>query len=111
MDKRIESFLADKFQGAQLDGIKKFMQPGFSLNGQIAIASIFVFAQEHGKNIDEVLAACQAEWEKNWNFQHPELRGDPDAPGKAGLNNRISLEDIYHKLGIPNPAAQQAKAG
>jgi hypothetical protein len=95
MDKRIESFLADKFQGVELENIKKFMNLDFSLNGQIAIASIFVFAQEHGKSVDEILAACQNEWKNNWNLQHPELRGDPDAPGKAGLNNRISLDNIY----------------
>lgn len=99
MDKRIESFLADKFQGVELENIKKFMNSGFSLNGQIAIASIFVFAQEYGKSVDEVLAACQNEWERNWNFQHPDMKGDPD----ASASNRISLEDIYLKIGVPSP--------
>ena len=99
MDKRIESFLADKFQGVELESIKKFINLGFSLNGQIAIASIFVFAQEYGKNVDEVLAACQIEWENNWNFQHPDIKGDPDVI----TSNRISLEDIYLKIGVPSP--------
>ena len=99
MDNRIESFLADKFQGVELEKIKEFLDRGFSLNGQIAIASIFVFALEYGKSVDEVLAACQTEWENNWNFQHPEIKGDPD----MNRSNRISLEDIYLKIGVPSP--------
>ena len=99
MDKRIESFLADKFQGVELERIKEFMDRGFSRNGQIAIASVFVFAQEHGKSVEEVLAACQNEWENNWDFQHPDMKGDPD----VSASNRISLEDIYLKIGVPSP--------
>lgn len=103
MDKRIEAFVREKMEGSEAEKAINFLNRGFSVNGQIAIASLFVFAREAGKTADEVLAACQTEWKKNWDFQHPELRGDPDAPGKAGLNNRISLEDIYAALGMPSP--------
>jgi hypothetical protein len=79
------------------------MDRGFSFNGQIVIASIFLYGDGDGKSVEDILEICQIEWDKNWNFQHPDLRGDPDAPGKAGIKNRISLEDIYEKLGILSP--------
>ena len=31
-----------------------------------------------------VLAALEAEWDRNWQYQHPDIKGDYDAPGAAG---------------------------
>jgi hypothetical protein len=61
---------------------------------------MFLYAKDKGKTIKEVLKRCNEEWTKSWNFQHPELRGDPDAPGGAGKTNRKALIDIYNSLGI-----------
>lgn len=89
--------------GDDADRIESFLKRGFSLNGEIVVASIFLFVKEHGKDIDEVLQECEKEWERNWDFQHPDIRGNPDAPYGAGLQNRASLENIYSALGVPSP--------
>ncbi|MBN2093782.1 MAG: hypothetical protein JW740_00170 [Candidatus Zambryskibacteria bacterium] len=76
----------------------------FCLNGQIAVASIFVFAKEHGIPVDAVIVETDKEWTRNWHYQHPEIRGSADAPGAAGIENRISLENIYSTLSVQSPA-------
>jgi len=68
-----------------------------------------MFAAEHGRPVPEVLAACEKEWERNWKFQHPDLRADSDAPGGAGNQNRVSLENVYSSLGIPSPLQEGTK--
>lgn len=73
------------------------------------IASIFFFARDYKKPISEVLQACESEWQRNWNYQHPEIKGDPDAPGAAGLQNRLSLKNIYNALKIPLPSRRSLK--
>ncbi len=108
MDSRIASFLNNHFKSAEASRITTFLD-GFSQNGQIVIASIFVFAQEAGKSVEEVLSLCEKENQRNWHYQHPDIRGDADAPGAAGLQNRASLEHIYSTLGIKSPVAQRTE--
>ncbi len=90
--------------------IEAFLDRGFSRGGQIAIASIFLFAAEQEKPVVEVLVECEREWKRNWEFQHPEIKGDPDAPGAAGEANRTSLENIYHALNLPSPLVSSEKS-
>lgn len=112
MISKIKQALEKKFQGKGLAPIVAFLDQGFSENGQIAVASIFLFAKEHQVSVADVLAQCQVEWDRNWKNQHPEIRGNPDAPGGAGIQNRASLENIYAALGIPSPlkSAQERRA-
>jgi|GEM_PF-2092160 len=112
MISKIKQALGKKFQGKELAQIVAFLDQGFSENGQIAVASIFLFAKEYQVSVADVLAQCQREWDRNWKNQHPEIRGNPDAPGGAGTQNRASLENIYVALGIPSPfkSAQERRA-
>lgn len=103
MDSDLRIRLQELLGPKELSIIENFLNRGFSLNGQVVIASIFGFAKEQKVPLERVLEECEKEWEKNWKFQHPELRGDPDAPGAAGRQNRTSLENIYKRIGIPNP--------
>ncbi|PJE69595.1 MAG: hypothetical protein COU98_01165 [Candidatus Staskawiczbacteria bacterium CG10_big_fil_rev_8_21_14_0_10_38_10] len=102
MLQRIREELLKCFKSEDVEKIERFLE-GFSPNGEIAVGSIFLFANERQIPVDDVLRECQKEEERNWKFQHPELRGDPDAPGGAGNQNRISLRNIYVALGIPDP--------
>ena len=79
-----------------------FLERDFSPRGQVFVASLFVYMKEANKTLDEVLAALEEQWEKTWNFQHPDIKGDPDAPG-AGIASITSLADIHQKLGVPLP--------
>jgi len=108
MDKFKDSLVINKLKKIFLDGddagkIKDFLKRGFSLSGEIVITSIFMFAQENNKGIDEVLQECEKEWERNWDNQHPNIRGNPNAPGSAGFQNRASLCNVYNSLGIKSP--------
>ncbi|MDD2646880.1 MAG: hypothetical protein PHV78_01220 [Patescibacteria group bacterium] len=106
---KIKQFLQRYFGGTDLASIMTFLDKGFSLNGQVVVSTIFVSAQECRVPVTRVLAECEKEWDRNWNFQHPELRGNPDAPGGAGMQNRASLEKIYTALGIPSPREGRAR--
>ena len=108
MDTKVVDFLNNHFELAEVSKISAFLRD-FSQNGQITVASIFVFAQEAKKSVDEVLALCEKENQRNWYYQHPDIRGDVDALGGAGLQNRLSLENIYGALGIKSPAARRTK--
>ncbi len=108
MDPQIVSFLNNRYKPEEVVRITTFLD-SFSRNGQIAIVSIFAFAQEAGKSVDEVLSLCEKENQRNWQYQHPDIRGDADAPGAAGLQNRTSLENIYSTLGIKSPMAKRAE--
>jgi len=83
--------------------IEDFVGRGFSINGELVVASIFLYAKGNGKSVTEVLAECEKEWERSWNFQHPDIKRDPNAPGNAGIQNRVSLQNIYSALGVQSP--------
>ena len=106
---QVAEVLRQSLPAADEDRALKFLEQGFSVPGQIAIASVFLYAREHSKQMDEVLEALSKEWKRNWYFQHPNIRGSADAPGGAGLQNRASLENIYSTLGIPSPTKDSRK--
>jgi len=101
--------LGGNFSEKEIAKIKDFLERGFSPGGIFAIISIFFYAKENEKTVDEVLEQCKDEWERNWQYQHPDLRGSPDAPGGAGNQNRISLTNIYNALEIPNPYKEETE--
>jgi len=111
MDAEIKEGLAKIFIAERVEQIATFLNRGFdSQNAQIAISSIFIYAKDNGKSVTEVLAECEKEWTRNWNFQHPDIKGDPLAPGGAGKQNNASLLNIYRALGIPTPAEAEKAA-
>ncbi|TFB09129.1 hypothetical protein E3V08_01335 [Candidatus Atribacteria bacterium MT.SAG.1] len=103
MDKRIKARIKSCFTGKEVERIESFLDRRFSKNGQIVIVSIFTSAKREKISIKKVFIGIEEEWKRNWHFQHPEIKGDPDAPGNAGRQNRMSLENIYSFLGILSP--------
>lgn len=103
MKTAIKAALKDRFTEEEVAKIEAFIDKGFSEGGRVVVASIFLRADEEGKTVAQVLEQCEKEWPNNWNFQHPDLRGDPDAPGGAGRTSRIALLNIYNALGIKPP--------
>lgn len=109
--KKIKEFLEKELSVEDAASAIEFLNLNFSKNGQIAIASIFLYAKEQGVSIPaEVIPALKNEWERSWNYQHPELRADPDAPANAGIQNRAILLAIYSKTGIILPTEQKEPA-
>jgi len=89
--------------------IVDFLNRQFSPNGIIAIASIFTFTKKQDEPISvaRILEECEKQWKRNWYYQHPSIKGDPDAPGGAGIQNRASLELIYSAIGVSSPAHEK----
>ena len=103
-NEKFPSFLREKFDGdPDAERAIAFLEKDFSSNGEITVGSVMLYAMEAGRTLAEVLAVCEEEWNRNWNYQHPDLRGDMDAPGGAGIQNRASICNIHAKLGIPMP--------
>jgi len=103
MNAEIKSRIEAHFTNEEVAQIETFLDRGFSQNGQIVIASVFLFAQENKKSVAEVLIECEKEWERNWQYQHPDIKGNADAPGAVGTQNRMSLVNIYSSLNLPSP--------
>jgi hypothetical protein len=103
MNIEIKNKLKNRFTDKEVLQIETFLNKGFSENGQIAVTSIFLYSSEHQKSVEDVLSECGKEWERNWQYQHPDIKGDADAPGGAGTQNKVSLENIYSALKIPSP--------
>jgi hypothetical protein len=109
MNQAVKDELDKSFPVGEADKVRKFLDKGFSNNGQVVIASIFLRAQEQGKKTDDILEQCDKELERNWKYQHPAIRGDPDAPGNAGIQNRRSLENIYSAMNMLSPLTEEGK--
>lgn len=107
MDAGIKEKIKPHFTSEEVGQIEELLNRQFSKNGQIVIASIFLYAKENQKSVAEVLKECEKEWERNWQYQHPYIKGDPDAPAAAGMQNRASLQNIYSSLGITSPFASK----
>ena len=101
----LSAFLRDVLTDNADKVIKYLEEKAFSPEGQMVIGSIFAFAKDHEISVEKVIAEADKEWVRNWQYQHPEIRGSADAPGAAGMQNRASLNNIYQALGIPNPAS------
>ncbi len=93
----IQAFLRESISAPNLQKVKE-MTGRFSYEGQIAIGSLLVFAEEAGKT-DEALSLLEKLYEDEWKFQHPEMRGSP----KASKANQMYLADVYQQLGITPP--------
>lgn len=101
------TFLGENFAPEEVQRIVAFLDRGFSPDGEATVATnIFFYAKEHGKKLADVFAACELEWTRNWQNQQLNVRGDTDAPGPAGVQNRISLSNIYKALGIQNQSRE-----
>ncbi len=70
----------------------------FSLNGQIAIATLLRYALEQEK-FERALALLERFYREHWFYQHPEVRGDPEFT----TVNAQYLERAYAELGIALP--------
>lgn len=103
VDSVIRDFLNKKLDGDADVAIDFLTECGFCKNGQIVVGSIFVFAKEQGVSVEAVVGVAKKEYECNWQFQHPEIRGNPDALGAAGEQNRLSLLNVYNELGVSKP--------
>ncbi len=101
----ISAFLRDVLEDEAEPVIIDLEDKRFCQNGQIAIASIYGFAKDHEVSSSDVNAEIEKEYERNWKFQHPEIRGSIDAPRAAGIQNRASIQNIYSALGIPHPSS------
>lgn len=105
MNEEIAKALRARFKEKDSEEIIAFLNRGFDAdNAQIAIASIFFYADKEGIPPERVLIECEKEFKRNWDFQHPEIKGDTLAPGGAGKQNIVSLNNIYEALNIRNPA-------
>ena len=104
MDAKMRAVLEVHFTSEEVVQMEAFLDRGFSENGQIVVANIFLFGRENQKSVTDVLIECEKEWERNWQYQHPDIKGDPDAPGGAGIKNRTSLENVSSALGISPPS-------
>ena len=108
VDENIVKALKIEFKG-EAGKIISFLERGFSDScAQVAIASIFSFAKDNGITVDRVLEECEKEWQDNWNFQHPDIRGSLSVPG-AGAKSKRSIDNICRALGIPLPEEVLAK--
>lgn len=103
LNEQIAIVLRQKFPGPEGESAVKFLSQNFSENGQIAIASVFLYAGDVGKSVVDVLPALKRNFDKYWSYQHPDIRGDCDAPGCGGQNRSI-IKDVHDELGIPFPA-------
>lgn len=97
LDSAIGDFLREKIPSQFLTQAEEFAAR-FCQNGQIAVATLLVFAEEDGKT-GEALQALETTWQEHWKYQHPDARGDPDLSSA----NRQRLNAVYQELGIALP--------
>lgn len=88
-------------EGAALD--RFFASRKFSLEGESAIAAIFLNALEESVDADRAIRCFEIEWLATWVFQPHKHRGNPDAPGEIGERNRAVFNAICAKLGLTQP--------
>jgi hypothetical protein len=82
--------------------INEFLSRDFSNSGQVTIASLFLYGKEAGKEVQEILTVLEECFNKNWQYQHPDIRGNVDVPIRGAMNQAL-LCDIHSQLGIPLP--------
>jgi hypothetical protein len=110
MEEKVKAALEKNFTDGEIARIGKFLDRGFCVGGQIVVSSIFIYAREKNISVARVLKECEKEWTRNWDMQHPDIKGSADAPGGASRENRISLINIYSALGLELPeAAEKSK--
>ena len=104
IDEGIEKFLEDKIPPDKLEEALQWVGRFPSPNGKIVIASFLVCAQE-AERFKCALEVLEEYWKSDFQFQHPEARGNPDALPKV----RKILGIMYQGAGIPFPKAQGQK--
>ena len=103
---QIEAMLREHLPADEVDSAIHFLNQSFTTNGQIVIGSVFLLAAERQIPTAKVLEVLQIEWDRNWYYQHPHLRGDTEAPDVAGVKNQTSIIDVYNALGLPHPGQE-----
>lgn len=93
----IRKFMEDSFPQGIRERAWEFVCE-FSLNGQIAIATLLRYAFEQDK-FDRALEVVERFYREHWHYQAPEVRGDP---GFTTVNAQY-LERAYRELGIKMP--------
>lgn len=93
----IRSFMEESFP----TGVRTHAQEmvdRFSLNGQIAIATLLRYAHEQEK-FDAAMKLLEKFYREHWVYQHPEVRGDP---GFTTVNAAY-LERAYQEIDMKMP--------
>jgi hypothetical protein len=65
MDAIIVKMLKGAFLESEVVKIVNFIERGFSMEGEIDIASVFLYAKEYGKSVEDTLLWCEKEWNRN----------------------------------------------
>lgn len=98
IDPNISSFITKNFPRASRavvrDWVDRFARP----KGQITISTFLAFAQEDEK-LPAALEVLGRFWESDFNDQHPDGRGDPDALPKT----RDILDRMYRACEMKTP--------
>ena len=103
-DQKFIEVLGRHFSLPEVQQIVKFLDRGFSPQGEVTLVGIFIYAGGMQKKpLQEIFNACEEEWLRNWSLQDTEVRGDPEAPGGLRSQNVMSSVLIYLRLKIPNP--------
>lgn len=92
--------IQEGFEPEEAEAIVQFLRDfGFYAVG--LIANLFFSAREKGYSVSETIDLLMPEWRQNWKDQPELILGDPNAGGEIGERNRISLNNLHVKLGIP----------
>lgn len=83
--------------------VYSFFNRGFCIQGKIELSKIFLAAAKQGKLFKDIMIACEAQYQRFWRDQHISIRGNPAVDSVAGMQSKISLNNIYEKLEIPSP--------
>jgi len=108
MNEDMKERMKARFTTEEVSKIEKFLR-GFSEDGEEVVATIFFYAKYRNKSADEVLTALTKIWDENWNYQHPDIRGDRRLPGKIGMRNRAALEDVCVAFNMQLPSEENKK--
>ncbi len=94
--------LARRFNTEEMGRLEKLFAP-FCKTGQICLSHL-VLAGKMENTIDEILEACNVQWEAVWKNGTEGRIGDTDdaAPG-VGLRNACAFFATYKALGVPEP--------
>ena len=101
------------FSVEEICKINDLLQKGLfeSASAEINIASIFIYARDAGKTVEEVCVAIKEKGCPHWDNQHPELRGNPMAPGGAGKASVRAFNEICEALGITSFVSAEIPKG
>lgn len=105
LNPNLATHMRNAFPGSDGDSIVEFLSKDFSNNGQVVFADLFIYGKEADKKVQEILSVLEKFFASDYQYQHPDIRGDLDIPGRGEMNQRL-LIIIYSQLGIPLPNRQ-----